>query len=59
MSGSKGNSKRNSHKKDGTSKMCDWQTVKLSALLEGAMIVSSVNDDNSVFDAAAELVLGG
>lgn len=29
------------------------------ALLEGAMIISSVNDDNSVFDAAAEMVLGG
>lgn len=28
------------------------------ALLEGAMIVSSVNDDNTVFDAAAEMVLG-
>lgn len=29
------------------------------ALLEGAMIVSSVNDDNSVFDAAADLILTG
>lgn len=27
------------------------------ALLEGAMIISSVNDDNSVFDAAADIIL--
>lgn len=29
------------------------------SLLEGAMIVSSVNDDKSIFDAAAEMVLKG
>ena len=36
----------------------DKKAKSTLAVLEGAMIVSSVNDDNSVFDAAAELVLG-